>query len=120
MLIVKQKLNFSAFKRFYKKMAWIKTSRKLSDTKVDDFYIGRYEDKEMDIKVSIRPSMRMAVSESFKNMTPTGEKPAKDYKGKLCEFGTTIEVIIDDKFLDKIAKEVKSDLTGETQRISWK
>jgi len=120
MLINDGKLNLAGFKRFYKKINWIKAHRKLSENKSDSFFIGTFEDSKKKIKVVIRPSMIMMLSESFKNMTEEGKKPDKSYKGKLCEFGTTIEVKIDDMFLDKIIELSKEHRNNETEKISWK
>lgn len=120
MLIIDGKLNFAGFKRFYKKMDWVEAHRKLSENKSDSFFVGTFEDSKKKIKVIVRPSMIMMLSESVKNMTEEGKKPDRAYKGKLCEFGTTIEVKIDNIFLDKIKKEVIDFVPNKTQTISWK
>ena len=119
MLIIDQQLNLEEFKGFYKQMNWKVMHRKLSDTISDTFYVGIYKDKKRNIKVTIRPSMVMMISESTKGLTEKGKKPWFGYKGELFDFGTTIEVKIDDQFLNRIKEEASTDDGEQIQQVAW-
>ena len=119
MLIENKSLNLKEFKEFYKNIDWKKVPRKLTKEYEDYFYVGKYEDDNKIIEVKIRPSMIMALSESFKNKDQNGNDVTPTYKGKLYIFGTTIEVKIDECFLEKIKAEAKVPEKITIQQIKW-
>lgn len=119
MLIEENKLNIDYFKLIFDSIIWKKKIRVLSENRKEVFYIGKFENEDKVIKITIRPSMRMQVSESFKNRTLEGKVPPKDFKGQLCEFGSTIEVIVDKSVVDQISQKSKNYETEKPQVISW-
>ena len=104
MLIKDGNLDFSEFRSVVKKLDWTKITRNLDGRRNENFFIGRYEDEFKVIKVSVRPSFKMQISESYKNKTADGKIPSKNYNGPLYNFGTTIEVEIDQSFIDELDK----------------
>ena len=120
MLIKNKEFDLPEFKKFYKKMNWIKAPRKLGEKYTDYFYIGKYEDDEKIINISIfTPAMEMQVTESFKGFDKNGKKVSKEYKGKTYQFGTTVQVRITESFLDKIKEISKFRPENKKQIISW-
>jgi len=119
MLIEKEQLNVQEFKEFFPKLSWTRVPRKLGLNHKDYFYIGLYEDEKVIVKASIRPSLRMQVFESFKGRTLEGAVPPEGYKGRLCEWGGSVIVKVDEKFFEKV-KEVSKEFTPtKTQMVSW-
>lgn len=120
MLIDDQKLNMKQFKEDFEVIAWKRVPRKLGPDHADFWYVGHFEDDERIIKVKISPSKRMAISESFKGMTIHGKVPPENYKGQLCDWGYSVEVIINDNILDRI-KSASADMTNEPtiDTVSW-
>jgi len=120
MLIVDGNLNVEAFKEFFNKLNWVKTPRKLSQDHIDYFYIGSYEDDKKVIKVSVRPSKRMQISESFKNRTVDGEIPnPKASKRGLVNWGSTVTVVVDDKFIQAVKDVSEFRSSEKIQKLSW-
>jgi hypothetical protein len=120
MLIKDQQLDMGEFKTFYKQMLWRRVPRKLSDNHSDYFYVGTFEDAERIIRISVRPSMRMQVSESFKGYMANGQKAPAGYDpAKLVEYGTTVEVMIDGSVLDKIKEVAVENPQAQTQNVKW-
>lgn len=119
MLIEKEQLNIEEFKKFFNKMEWIRYPRKLGVNHVDYFYVGIYEDSGIIVKASIRPSLRMQLFESFKGRTLDGEIPAPDYKGKTCEWGSSVTVNVDGSFFEKVKSVSKEPTPTKTQTLSW-
>ena len=108
MLIKDGNLDFKEFKKFFMKLEWKKVPRKLGPDHSQFFYVAKYEDEEKIIKVTIRPSNVMQLSESFKNrVINTGKAPPKGYKGALADFGTTVEVRVDQSVITKLEKIAK-------------
>lgn len=103
MLIKDFKLDVEEFKSFYTKIKWQKAPRKLTHDHVDYFYVGEYSDEERVIRISIRPSKRMQISESFKGFDKAGKK-LENNPEKGVNFGTTVEVVISEATLEKIKK----------------
>ena len=119
MLIENQQLNIEEFKSIFNDLSWYKLPRKLNQDHSEFFYIGKLDTPEKIIKITVRPSMCMQVEETFKNMTLEGLTPPANYKGRLCEWGTTVEVRIDNLLLDKV-KEVSQEYEKrKTQFVSW-
>lgn len=118
-LIQNSKLNIKAFKEFFPNLDWIKAPRSLTSKHVDYFYIGKYEDEYKKVKIVIRPSGRMAITESLKNRDiNTGEIPKKN-SAKVGDWGTYLEVIIDEKVLEKVREAAKTKPKMEKQTITW-
>lgn len=119
MLIENEQLNVAKFKEFFNKLSWTRVPRKLGVNHTDYFFIGTYEDDEIIVKASIRPSLRMQVFESFKNRTLEGEIPPEGYKGRLCEWGSSLTVKVDESFFAKV-KAVSSELQPvKMQKLEW-
>lgn len=116
MLIKDNKLDIEEFKTFFDKLKWLKLPRKLGQNHTEHFYVGKYEDDERIIKITLRPSLRMQVSESFKNYTLRGELAPKDYKQETCNWGATIEVIASKSMAEKIL-EVCEELPEKTKQV---
>jgi len=119
MLIEKQRLNEQAFKDFFSKLNWKRYPRQLSAKVKEYFYLGTYEDESVIIKVKVRPTLRMEINESFKGFDRDGQKVRKGYKGKTYSFGTTVEVLVDKKFMNKIKSVAKTPKDMGIQRFSW-
>jgi len=119
LLIENGLLDFQEFKKIYKDLKWRKLPRSLNKKVKDYFYVGRYEDDKKIINIAIRPTKFMKVEETWKNRKLDGSKPPKGWAGKVCEWGTTIEVLIDDTVLDKIKKVSKTPKGGTVQKVTW-
>lgn len=119
MLIENEQLNIVEFKLMFDKLSWIRVPRKLGPNHKDFFYIASYEDDKIIVKASVRPSLRMQIFESFKNRTLEGEIPTETYKGKLCEWGSSVIVKIDEHFLNRVKEVSKDLLPTKTQIVSW-
>jgi len=120
MLIKNGNLDIKEFKDFFDKIEWIKAPRNLSTKIKEFFYLATYEDDNKVIKISIRPSMRMKISESFKNKLVDGSDPKnKEDKNAKYEFGTTIEVLIDNELLDRIKKKAQPPKENSIQKVIW-
>ena len=119
-LIKDQKLNMTNFKKIFNTLDWLRVPRKLNQDVTDYFYIGKYEDEEKIIKVKVRPDMHMAVEETLKNMTLDGKKPPKGaVSKKLCNWGASVEVLIDDSVLNRIKKIAKVIEAPTAQKVTW-
>lgn len=115
MLIKDGKFNIEEFKKVHKELKWQKAPRKLGINHSDFFYVGSYEDSEKKINIQIRPSMRMKVQESFKGFDKNGKKvPNGEF-----QFGTTVEVVVDNKFVDKIKELALIKPEDSKQKVSW-
>lgn len=120
MLIEDEKLNIEEFKSMFDSFDWIKAPRKLTKKITEYFYIGKYEDSDKIIRVTIRPSMRMQIIETFKNRHPrTGAPVKEDYKGETVQFGSCVETLITENLLDKIKKEAVTNKKKTIQTIDW-
>lgn len=119
-IIIDNKLDLKKFKEIYTALEWTRVPRKLSANHSSYFYIGKYEDNDILVKVQIRPSMRMKVQESYKHCDIKGNKIDKNlYKGDTYTFGSTVEVIVDNIFLDKIKEVAKELQEKDIQKVSW-
>lgn len=115
MLIKDNKFNLDHFKEIYKTLNWQKAPRKLGPDHSEFFYVGTFENDEKRINIQIRPSMRMKVMESFKGFDKNGKK----IKDGQFNFGTTVEILIDEDFAKKI-KEIASVKTEDgIQKVVW-
>lgn len=98
---------------------WTKYPRKLGKDFSEFFYSGNFEDEKRIVKVTIRPSLWMSVSESFKNLKPNGKTPEDGYTGTLVNCGTSVEVQVDENFrknIEAISKPPKEKLI---QKVFW-
>lgn len=120
MLIVDGKLNIAEFKNQFQSFEWLKLPRKLGPNHTEYFYSTKYEDSSRIVKATIRPSLWMSVSESFKNRKPMdGSIPEEGYKGPVVEWGYYTEINIDENFLNKIKEIAKSPEEREKQTLTW-
>lgn len=121
MIINDNKLDVKEFKEIFESISWIKLPRNLGKNHSEFFYSGKYETDDKKISITLRPSMVMAISETFKNRHPSdGSIPTESYRGPLVEWGGTIEVLMDAKFLKAVEKLAKPLMPREeTQTISW-
>lgn len=118
-LIKDGKFKLSHFKKFYEKMQWTRVPRQLGPKHSAFFYYGKYEDEFKIINIRIRPTMFMVVEETVKGCDKNGNKVAPNYKGPTFEFGTTVEVQIDEAFLKKIKDLAKPEISNSIQKVSW-
>jgi hypothetical protein len=119
-IIVDQKLDTSAFKSMYKTLTWTKLPRKLGPNHSEFFYSGVYSDDEKEIKVLLRPSLTMSVSESFKNrMAQNGAVPTEGYRGLLVDWGSSVEVKVPQIMFDEISGLANPLPIKNTQKIEW-
>ena len=118
MLIEDGKLNQEEFKLMFDKMTWIKAPRSNVNQK-DLFYFGTYEDDDIKIYAAVRPSMRMEISETFKKRDVNGLIPPETYKGRFYECGTTVEILINNNFIDKIEEVCHFEKKEVRQKIEW-
>lgn len=120
MLIKDGNLDIKEFKSMMTKFNWRRVPRWFGPDRKDVFYIVKYEDEEKKIEVSVRPSLRMKVNESFKNYTTKGAPAPENYTGTTVDWGTSVEVLIDEKFLNEIQKLAKNNLeTSKVQKVTW-
>jgi len=113
-------LDFDYFKKIHKELVWKKVPRELSKKVKEYFYTGEYEDSKRIIKVSIRPTKYMKIQETFKGRKPDGSAPNKLYKGPLVNWGSTVEVLIDDSVLNEIKKLAKTPNITGVQKVTWR
>lgn len=119
MLIENNQLNVHSLKEIFNELSWVKYPRKLNENHTDYFYVGMLDNDIKRIKINVKPNLEMQIEETFKNMTLDGQVPPPEYKGRLCEWGTTVQVIIDETFLDQV-KLVSSEFKPKaTQKITW-
>ena len=118
-LINEDKLNTELFKTIYSDLIWQRLPRQLGPNHQQYFYVGEYDDGIKTIRVQIRPSMWMKVTESYKKYDKNGKEIDNKYTGQIYSFGKTVEVLIDDNVLDKIKKLAIPQNKNDIQRISW-
>jgi len=118
-LIKDGKFKLSFFKKFYEQMQWTRVPRQLGPKHPAFFYYGKYEDKFKIVNIRIRPTMFMVVEETVKGCDKNGNKPPTNYRGQTFEFGTTVEVKIDEAFLKKIKDLAQAETTTSIQKVSW-
>jgi hypothetical protein len=120
MLIEDNNLNIKAFKDFFSKLDWVRVPRTLTQDHVDYFYIGSYEDEELKVSINIRPTYYMQVFETFKNRTLDGKKPTSiSSKSKLVNWSSSVEVKVDDSFMDKVKSVAKDKPIQTSQIVTW-
>jgi hypothetical protein len=119
-----KELNISEFKKAIKSLRWEKHERKLGIS-VETWYIGLYEDDKKIIQVSIRPTKRMQVSETFKLRKPNGTAPSEKElnnptaRNKLVDYGCTAQVKVDDSFVQMIKNIAVKPKKKQIQELSW-
>jgi len=121
MLIEDNLLNVKEFKKLVKKFKWVKYVKVTSPEKSETYYSATFKEGVREVKISIRPSGIMQISESEAKYNQMGkEVDLNTYKKEIFSFGTTIRVRLDDTFLkkiDKLAKPFKKDVL---QDIKWR
>jgi hypothetical protein len=104
MLIENNKLNVQEFKEVFDSISWTRLPRKLGVNHTEYFYSGYWETPTFKVQITVRPSLVMALTETFKNrMVTDGSIPADGYRGQLVDWGSYIEMRVDQKFLDDVA-----------------
>lgn len=116
-LITEGEFNLNYFKQIYKDLEWKRVPRELGPRHSSFFYVGYSEDDKHRIKIKIRPTMYMSVEETYKGFTKDGKEGKRP--GDTYEFGTTVEVKIDESVLDKIKAVAKEDDGEKLQKVSW-
>ena len=123
MIIENDKINVEELKKLVPQMNWIYAPRVLSIKHTDHFYIGNFENDNKKVSITIRPSMRMEVKETYKNRVHnTGElpDPKKKYKlGELTDFGYYAQAVVETSFLDKVKELAVANKGKDTQKIGW-
>jgi hypothetical protein len=120
MLIENGKLNVPEFKEFFDQIQWKRVPRSLGPNHSEFFHVGSYEDSDKIIAITIRPSKIMALSETFKNrMLNDGSVPPEGYKGQTNNWGTSVEVLVDDKFIQAVVEAAKPLPAREHQVLTW-
>jgi hypothetical protein len=119
MLIKDKQLDINEFKRFYRQITWQKLPRQLNENHTDYFYIGQYEDEDRIIKITLRPNNSMQVSESFKGYSKDGHKLPSHKKHEGVNWGTTVQLRIDEKAFEKIKEIAKEKPKINTQFLTW-
>lgn len=115
----KPELNVIKLKQIVPTLKWTKKIRKMGSIS-QIFYSGIYENEDKKIHISVRPSMMMRVIETFKNRDtegraiPEGKKPRE-----IVNFGSTVEIRIDQSFLDKIASLANDEEKDKPVILSW-
>jgi hypothetical protein len=119
-LIEDGKLNLEEFRATVPQLEWIKLPRVLGPNHTEYFYSAKFEDSSKIIKVIVRPSLWIAITESFKNRkSMDGSVPEEGYKGALVDWGSYIEAKVDENFIEKIKTLAKSPEERTVQTISW-
>lgn len=120
MLIKNGNLDSAAFKDFFEKLEWKKVPRVLSKKIKEHFFIGFYEDDKMKVEISVRPSKRMQVKESFKNRLKNGNEPKNpEDPNAIYTFGTSVEILVEDSFIKHLQKIAKTPEIIKIQKLDW-
>jgi hypothetical protein len=120
MLIEDGKLNIEDFKKLFSSITWTKLPRNLGVNHKEYFYSGKYENPEMVVSVTIRPSMNMAISESFKNRMPMdGSIPPDGYRGPLVNWGSSVELMVDENFIKEVDNVAGQLMNKTIQKLEW-
>lgn len=115
MLIKDNKLDVEEFKSIFNTLTWIKAPRHLSPKVTEYFYIGTYEDADKIIKIKLRPSKRLQITESTKGHDKYGNKISNGGH----EFGQTIEVLAENSLIEKIHQAAKPLEPKTKQVVNW-
>lgn len=120
MLIEDSTLNIKEFKTFFNRLDWVRVPRTLTQDHADYFYVGTYEDKDLRVKATIRPSLHMQLFETSKNLTLDGKKPKiTNDRTKLVDWSSSVEVKVDDSFIEKVKSVAKEQELNPPQTITW-
>ena len=119
MLISDGKLNVQNLKSFFPNLKWTKVPRQLSAKCKEHFYIGVYEDSEVVIRASVRPTRFMQISESFKNRDKNGGKLPDSHTGPSFVFGSTVEVKVPEKFIQFLEEHSSAEQQATLAEIEW-
>jgi hypothetical protein len=117
-LIENNMLDVQVFKELMPTLKWIKYPRKLGLNHKEFFFSASLEDDQVSIRVMLRPSGWLQVSESFKNRMPNnGSIPVEGYKGHLVDWGSTVEVKASDTLMLAIEKLSKAPEIKKYQEV---
>jgi hypothetical protein len=119
MLIADGKLNVETFKSLFEKLSWIQAPRVLGVNHREFFYFCRYEEDDWFLIIKVRPSKWMQVSETFRGRTIQGNVPPENHNGPTVDWGSTVEVKIDQALFDKIKEVSVAKPEREVQTVKW-
>ena len=119
MLIINNALDIKAFKESLEDITWTRYERKLSENRKDIFIVGKLDKTDESLKVTIRPSNVMSVTEVYRRYSLDGRKVDDKYEGKTCDWGASVEVRIDDSLRQKIESICTERIASKQQVISW-
>lgn len=119
-LIVDNKLDTAALKQAFSTITWTILPRSLGPNHTEHFYTGQYSDDVKEIKIILRPSLTMSVTESFKNRMPqNGNIPQPGYVGPLVDWGSYVEVKVPESFLAEVKSVAQPLPVKQKQKIEW-
>jgi len=118
-MIQDNELNVKEFKDFFCNLEWIKVPRTLSNETSDYFYVGTYETEDRKVHVSVRPSMRMQITDTNKKCTKNGDTPLDTYNGRFYHYSTSAEVLVEKSLINKIESVAKELPKQKNQTVSW-
>jgi len=118
-MIHDNELNIKEFKEFFPELDWIKVPRKLSEEVSDYFYVGTYETEDRRVHVSVRPSMRMQITDTNKKCTKNGDEPLESYNGRFYQYSSSVEVLVESSLISKIEEVAKELPKQKNQTVSW-
>jgi hypothetical protein len=120
MLINDSQLDIAKFREFFPQITWTKLPRTLGPDHKEFFYTGIYEDDEKRVNLTIRPSKIMAISETYKNRLPMdGGVPPENYRGAVVEWGASVELKVDDKFIAEVETVAQKLVPRTKQTLEW-
>lgn len=95
-------LDTEVFKHEYANYTWYKVPRVLTQDHQDYFYIVKSDDTNSALKIVIRPSKMMAITETNKNCDINGNTLEENSTKKKFEFSKYVEVKVGEKLLKEI------------------
>jgi len=115
----KPTLNIKTFKEQLELFPWTKKIRKLGNQE-QVFYIATLNTDTKTIHISIRPTLRMQLSESFKNRDTEGRAIKEGSRPReVVSFGSTVEVLVDSTLINKIESIAKDIELKKPVVVSW-
>ena len=119
-VIIDNELDVEAFKFIYKTLTWTKLPRNLGINHSEFFYSGLLNNEEKELKILLRSTLTMSVTESFKNRLPmNGDIPPDGYKGQLVDWGFYLEVQVPQEMFDEIASISQPLVSKKVKKIEW-
>lgn len=115
----KPELDSENFKKIVFDLKWTKKIRTMGNIS-QVFYSGILENEDKKIHVSIRPSMVMRVTESFKNRDIEGRAIKENQRPReIVNFGSTVEIRIDNSFLNKVEEIANNEEKKQPEVFKW-